>query len=117
MCMFRRSLFVLLSYLFWLFRCLFFFDVRIQLTSLVSPNSSIVFDDLFLSTSKELVMHNVEGTTVTVKCRTAIIALFLYFNLCLSVNLDRIKIYFLSQSKKDFVDFSVTFIQPQSEHR
>ena len=112
MCMFRRSLFVLLSYLFWLFRCLFFFDVRIQLTSLVSPNSSIVFDDLFLSTSKELVMHNVEGTTVTVKSRTAIIALFLYFNLCLSVNLDRIKIYFLSQSKKDFVDFSVTFIQP-----
>ena len=92
--MFRRSLFVLLSYLFWPFRCLFFFDVRIQLTSLVSPNSSIVFGDLFLSTSKELVMHNVEGTTVTVKCRTAIIAMFLYFNLCLSVNLDSLSCSF-----------------------
>jgi hypothetical protein len=44
----------------------------------------------------------IEDPTVTVKCRIAIKALFLYFNLCLSVNLDNLScsftfIYFLYQ--------------------
>jgi hypothetical protein len=40
MCMFCRSLFVLLYFFFWPLCCLFFFDIRILITSLVSSNSS-----------------------------------------------------------------------------
>ena len=40
MCVFCRSLFVLLYILFWPLFCLFFFDIRILITSLVSSNSS-----------------------------------------------------------------------------
>jgi hypothetical protein len=39
-CMFRRSLFVLLCIFFWPFCCLFFFDIRILITLLVSSNTS-----------------------------------------------------------------------------
>jgi hypothetical protein len=42
MCMFCRSLFVLLSFFLWLLCCLFFFDLRILITSLISSNSSDV---------------------------------------------------------------------------
>jgi hypothetical protein len=40
MCMFCRSLFVFLYFFFWSVCCLFFFDVRILITPLVSSNSS-----------------------------------------------------------------------------
>ena len=40
MCMFCRSLFVLLYFFFWPMCCLFFFDIRILITPLVSSNSS-----------------------------------------------------------------------------
>jgi len=40
MCMFCRSLFVLLYLFFWPLCCLFFFDIRILITPLVSSNSS-----------------------------------------------------------------------------
>jgi hypothetical protein len=40
MCMFCRSLFVLLYIFFWPLCCLFFFDIRILITPLVSSNSS-----------------------------------------------------------------------------
>jgi len=40
MCMFWRSLFVLLYFFFWPLCCLFFFDIRILITPLVSSNSS-----------------------------------------------------------------------------
>ena len=40
MCMFCRSLFVLLYFIFWPLCCLFFFDIRILITSLLSSNSS-----------------------------------------------------------------------------
>ena len=40
MCMFCRSLFVLLSFVFWPLCCLSFFDLRLLITSLVSSNSS-----------------------------------------------------------------------------
>jgi hypothetical protein len=40
MCMFCRSLFVILSFFFWSLCCLFFFDLRILITPLVSSNSS-----------------------------------------------------------------------------
>ena len=40
MCMFCRSLFVLLSFFFWPLCCPFFFDIRILITHLVSSNSS-----------------------------------------------------------------------------
>ena len=39
MCIFCRSLFVLLSFFIWSLCCLFFFDIRILITPLVSPNS------------------------------------------------------------------------------
>ena len=39
-CMFCRSLFVLLYFFFWPLCCLFFFDIRILITTLVSSNSS-----------------------------------------------------------------------------
>ena len=39
-CMFCRSLFVLLSFFFWPLSCLFFFDLRILITPLVSSNFS-----------------------------------------------------------------------------
>jgi hypothetical protein len=40
MCMFCRSLFVILYFFFWSWCCLFFFDLRILITALVSSNSS-----------------------------------------------------------------------------
>ena len=40
MCMFCRSLFVLLYFFFWPLCCLFFFDIRILIAPLVSSNSS-----------------------------------------------------------------------------
>ena len=40
-CMFCRSLFVLLYFFFWTLCCLFFFDIRILIAPLVSSNSSI----------------------------------------------------------------------------
>ena len=40
MCMFCRSLLVLLSFFFWPLCCLYFFDIRILFTPLVSSNSS-----------------------------------------------------------------------------
>jgi hypothetical protein len=43
MCMFCRSLFVLLSFFFWPMCCLFVFDLRILITPLVSSNYSYVF--------------------------------------------------------------------------
>ena len=39
-CMFCRSLFVLLDFFFWPLCCLFIFDIQILITSLVSSNSS-----------------------------------------------------------------------------
>ena len=39
-CMFCRSLFVLLYFFFWPLYCLFFFDIQILITPLVSSNSS-----------------------------------------------------------------------------
>jgi hypothetical protein len=42
MCMFCRSLFVLLSFFFWPCCCMSFFDLRILLTPLVSSNSSCI---------------------------------------------------------------------------
>jgi hypothetical protein len=39
MCMFCRSLFVILYFFFWSLCCLFFFDMRILITPLVSSNS------------------------------------------------------------------------------
>ena len=52
MCMFCRLLFVLLYYIFWPLCCLFFCDIRILITSLVSSNSSLNF--LFLATASIL---------------------------------------------------------------
>jgi hypothetical protein len=40
MCMFCRLLFVLCSFFFWPLCCLFFFNIRIMITSLVSSSSS-----------------------------------------------------------------------------
>ena len=48
--MFCRSLFVPFSFLFWPLCCLFFFDLRILTTPLVSSNSS--FDCLYLTFSR-----------------------------------------------------------------
>ena len=43
MCIFCRSLFFLLCIFFWPLCCLFFFDIRILITPLVSSKSSILF--------------------------------------------------------------------------
>ena len=40
-CMFCRSLFVILYFFFWPLCCLFFFDIRIMIAPLISSNSSI----------------------------------------------------------------------------
>jgi hypothetical protein len=45
MCMFCRSLFVLLYFFFWPLCCLFYFDIRILITPLVSSNSSQRLND------------------------------------------------------------------------
>ena len=42
MCMFCRSLFVLLYFFFWPLCCLFFFDIQIVITPLISSNFSQV---------------------------------------------------------------------------
>ena len=46
MCIFCRSFFVLLSFLFWPLSCLSFFDLRILITPLVSSNSFSVTEQL-----------------------------------------------------------------------
>ena len=46
--MFCRSLFVLLCVLFWSLCCLFFFDIQILITPLVSTNSSFKFLFLYI---------------------------------------------------------------------
>ena len=43
MCMFCRSLFVLLYFFFWPLYCLSFFDIRIMITPLVSSKSSMIY--------------------------------------------------------------------------
>ena len=48
-CMSCRSLFVLLCFLFWPLCCLFFFDLRILITTLVSSNSSYTRPLTFLT--------------------------------------------------------------------
>ena len=52
-CMIYRSLFVLLYFFFWPLCCLFFFDIRILITPLVSANSSYTKNNL-----KQLQMSN-----------------------------------------------------------
>jgi len=48
MCIFCRSLFVLLYFFFWPLCCLFFCDLRILITPLVSSNSSLVlFESIY----------------------------------------------------------------------
>jgi hypothetical protein len=49
MCMFCRSLFVLLYFFFWPLCCLFF-DIRILITPLVSSNSSSIITTLYTQT-------------------------------------------------------------------
>ena len=50
-CMFCRSLFVLLYFFFWPLCCLFFFDIWILITPLVSLSSSLIaVESEFLST-------------------------------------------------------------------
>jgi len=49
MCMFCRSLFVILSFFFWPLRCLSFFDLRILITPLVSPSFSNPINDVMVS--------------------------------------------------------------------
>ena len=44
MCMFCRSLFVLLYIFFWPLCCLFFFDIRILIDPLVSSNTSYIIN-------------------------------------------------------------------------
>ena len=46
-CMCCRSLFVLLYFFFWPLSCLFFFDIRILITPLVSSNSSYILKMFF----------------------------------------------------------------------
>ena len=51
MCVFCRSLFVLLYFFFWPLCCLFFFDIWILITPLVSLSSSLIaVESEFLST-------------------------------------------------------------------
>ena len=47
--MFCRSLFVLLSFFIWPMCCLFFFDIRILITPLISSNSSYVMISIVIS--------------------------------------------------------------------
>jgi hypothetical protein len=49
MCMFCRSLFVLLYFFFWSWCCLFFFDIQILITPLVYSNSSVIFKFKFVT--------------------------------------------------------------------
>ena len=49
MCMFCRSLFVLLYFVFWPLYCLYFFDIRILITPLVSSNSSLYYTFSYLT--------------------------------------------------------------------
>ena len=50
-CLFCRSLFVLLYFFFWSLCCLFFFDIRILITPLVSSNSSYTGQEPFYLSS------------------------------------------------------------------
>jgi succinate dehydrogenase hydrophobic anchor subunit len=57
-----------------------------------------VYDGLLHTHISVRVMFIIEDTTVTVKCRTAIKVMFLYFNLCLSVTLNSLSCSFTSIS-------------------
>ena len=52
LCVFCRSLFVLLYFLLWPLCCLFIFDIRIPITPLVSSNSSCDYMEKFEDTKE-----------------------------------------------------------------
>ena len=57
MCMFCRSLFVPLYFFLWPLCCLFFFDIRILITPLVSSKFKIKFYNLFIVWSKNITLN------------------------------------------------------------
>ena len=65
-CMFCWSLFVILYFLFWSLCCLFFFDIRILISPLVSSNSSLTRLVIVATTNHTLVEHTNYYTTDTV---------------------------------------------------
>jgi hypothetical protein len=69
MCIFCRSLFVLLSFFFWPLCCLSFFDLRILIASLISSNSShnnavrtVICDDRIISLRGQVWSHKTSST-------------------------------------------------------
>ena len=70
-CMFCRSLFVLLYFFVWPLCCLFFIDIRILITPFASSNSSSLMPmqyGIICSSSSRL--HATMGSTVLVLCHT-----------------------------------------------
>ena len=57
MCMFCRSLFVLLFIFFWPLCCLFFFDQRILITPLVSSSSSFTYCNAIIKQYLDIVLN------------------------------------------------------------
>ena len=64
MCMFCRSLFVLLYFFFWSLCCLFFFDIQILITPLVYSNSSVIFKFKFVT-----LINNFTPLVSAISCR------------------------------------------------
>ena len=62
MCMFCRSLFVLLCVFIWPLYCLFFFDIRILITPLLSSNSSFDIFSIFPFITIKLTIHWLQNT-------------------------------------------------------
>ena len=85
--MFCRSLFVLLYFFFWPLCCLFFFDIRILITPLVSSNSSyncLLFDVLLLLSICVAVILFI-NLNVDVMCCVLFVFIMLWFFLLVLV--------------------------------
>jgi len=87
MCVFCRSLFVLLYFFFWPLCCLFFFDIRILITALVSSDSSynIIIQTNLPMQSPLLSSHMYSNITFFLSCHRKFHLNWTYFkrSLCL----------------------------------
>jgi hypothetical protein len=99
MCMFCRLLFVFLYFFFWPLSCLFFFDIWILITPLVSSNSSHLLEDKWyicwqcvyiLLLWIQFLFYSMAAVCVCIRCYQCIYSLCDKSNNILSMTFDKV---------------------------
>jgi type IV secretory pathway TraG/TraD family ATPase VirD4 len=87
MCMFCRSLFVLFHFFFWPLSCLFFFDIRILITPVVSSNSSYSigsFVCVYFSEDHSALYFREAYLTSFINIRCIFVSFCVFLSMCLN---------------------------------